>query len=198
MDMESLTFPGTVDVSVPFRNTARLHLLPTCASVISSRKRPLMCVSVSSAPQTLHTAIRAVRCKSIIRRRYDANTRRGLLVDTSRVSEIMVCVFRTAAESRWEAFLSFLRRQRDRCRSRPRHPHHFTGYSISRRIMGDGAIMELMRCTRTGDTNQSGAPLSLCGHHHGRRIISGFVPLSAPEHTCTLRVFSSLRSICSK
>lgn len=33
--------------------------------------------------------------------------------------------------------------------------------------------MELMRCTRTGDTNQSGAPLSLCGHHYGKRVISG-------------------------
>uniref|UniRef100_A0A3Q2NX49 LIM domain only 4b n=1 Tax=Fundulus heteroclitus TaxID=8078 RepID=A0A3Q2NX49_FUNHE len=67
--------------------------------------------------------------------------------------------------SLWEAVLSFVRQQRDRRCSRPRPRHHFTGYSISRRSMGVGAIMELMRCTRTGDTNQSGAPLSLCGHH---------------------------------
>lgn len=101
---------------------------------------------------------------NIIRRRYDSNITRGPLVSTSSICMIMVHVLRTTA-SLWEALLSFLKQQWDRRCSRPRHRHHFTGYSISRRSMGDGAIMELMRCTRTGDTNQSGAPLSLCGHH---------------------------------
>lgn len=116
-----------------------------------------------TSPDTWSTCwFKAVTLYShIICRRYDSNITRGPLVSICR---IMAHVLRTAA-SLSEAFLSFLKQQRDRRCSHPHHCRHFTGYSISRRSMGDGAIMELMRCTRTGDTNQSDAPLSLCGHH---------------------------------